>query len=46
MSGGEYSQLMGNGKFTAGQGQIENKWLSTNVDNANTWGEKMDFGGN
>lgn len=46
VSESEYNSLMNNKHFDSVPGSMESKWFSTTVKDANTWGQKMDFGGN
>lgn len=45
VSTAEYEKLMSGESFNTVPGAMESKWLSTNIDDANQWGNAMDFGG-
>lgn len=45
VSEAEYSRLLNGQPFEAIPSSMDTKWFATSIENANTWGKKMDFGG-
>ncbi|CAM3708888.1 hypothetical protein YEEN111655_19710 [Yersinia entomophaga] len=45
MSLAEYTELIKDGTWKAGQGTMEGKWFAESYKDAATWGEKMGHGG-
>ncbi len=45
VSEAEYEAIKASGEFDTIPGAMSDKWFATTVEDACTWGEKMDFGG-